>query len=87
MKKYLMTICAFLALSMHSDDLLSIYQEALEKDPNYNLNKADLDISGEFLKQARSGLGPRLSLSVEPIGMNTTRKEFFKMTTTLFHIT
>jgi outer membrane protein len=63
MKKYLMTICAFLALSMHSDDLLSIYQEALEKDPNYNLNKADLDISGEFLKQARSGLGPRLSLS------------------------
>jgi len=58
-----MTICAYLALSMHSDDLLSIYQEALEKDPNYNLNKADLDISGEFLKQARSGLGPRLSLS------------------------
>ena len=63
MKKYLITICAFLTLSLHSDDLLSIYQEALEKDPNYNLNKADLDISGEFLKQARSGLGPRLSLS------------------------
>lgn len=63
MKKYFLTLLALFALSGKGDDLLSVYQEALEKDPNYNLNKADLDLSSEFLKQARSGLGPRLTLS------------------------
>lgn len=58
-------LIAFIVASqiVSSDDLLSVYEEALEKDPNYNLNKADLQLNKEYLNQARSALGPRLNLS------------------------
>ena len=58
-------LIAFIVASqiVSSDDLLSVYEEALEKDPNFNLNKADLQLNKEYLNQARSALGPRLNLS------------------------
>ena len=58
-------LIAFIVASqiVSSDDLLSVYKEALEKDPNFNLNKADLQLNKEYLNQARSALGPRLNLS------------------------
>ena len=52
-----------LAFNVAANDLLSIYQEALEKDPDFNAKKADLKISKEYLNQARSGLLPQLRFS------------------------
>ena len=43
--------------------MLSIYEEALEKDPDFNAKKADLKISKEFFNQARSGLLPQVRFS------------------------
>jgi outer membrane protein len=48
---------------MFSNDLLSIYKEALEKDPEFNSKKADLAISKEFLNQSRSGLLPQVRVT------------------------
>ncbi len=48
---------------MFSNDLLSIYKEALDKDPEFNSKKADLAISKEFLNQSRSGLLPQVRVS------------------------
>lgn len=62
--KRIILIAFFVASQIvSSDDLMSVYEEALEKDPNYNLNKADLQLNKEYLNQARSALGPRLNLS------------------------
>ena len=64
MMKRIILIAFFVASQIvSSDDLMSVYEEALEKDPNYNLNKADLQLNKEYLNQARSALGPRLNLS------------------------
>ena len=43
--------------------MLSIYNEALDKDPEFNSRKADLAISKEFLNQSRSGLLPQMRVT------------------------
>ena len=63
MKFYTKFLLLILAFNVTANDLLSIYQEALEKDPDFNAKKADLKISKEYLSQARSGLLPQLRLS------------------------
>ena len=63
MKRIILIAFVVASQIVSSDDLLSVYEEALEKDPNYNLNKADLQLNKEYLNQARSALGPRLNLS------------------------
>ena len=73
MKKLLFLILILTSSLIRSDDLISIYEEALIKDPNFNLNKADLKLNKEFLNQARSALGPRLNLSG-----NTNWNEYYQ---------
>ena len=63
MKFYIKFLLLILTFNVAADDLLSIYQEALEKDPDFNAKKADLKISKEYLNQARSGLLPQLRFS------------------------
>ncbi len=63
MKFYTKFLLLILAFNVTANDLLSIYQEALEKDPDFNAKKADIKISKEYLNQARSGLLPQLRLS------------------------
>ena len=65
----LVTLC----FNLPAENLLEIYQEALEKDPNFNLNKADLELNREYLNQQRSSLGPRLS-----IGGQTNWNEYYQ---------
>ena len=60
MKNLLKLIVISLSFSVFPNDLLSIYEEALDKDPEFNSKKADLAISKEFLNQSRSGLMPQL---------------------------
>tara|TARA_Y100000766_G_scaffold97056_1_gene82796 strand:+ start:1337 stop:2662 length:1326 start_codon:yes stop_codon:yes gene_type:complete len=63
MKFYIKFLLLILTFNVAANDLLSIYQEALEKDPDFNAKKADLKISKEYLNQARSGLLPQLRFS------------------------
>ena len=63
MKFYIKFLLLILTFNVNANDLLSIYQEALEKDPDFNAKKADLKISKEYLNQARSGLLPQLRFS------------------------
>ena len=63
MKNYIKLILFALSFEMFSNDLLSIYKEALDKDPEFNSKKADLAISKEFLNQSRSGLLPQVRVS------------------------
>tara|TARA_B100001029_G_scaffold95152_1_gene78170 strand:- start:22828 stop:24153 length:1326 start_codon:yes stop_codon:yes gene_type:complete len=63
MKFYIKFLLLILTFNVTANDLLSIYQEALEKDPDFNAKKADLKISKEYLNQARSGLLPQLRFS------------------------
>ncbi len=63
MKFYIKFLLLILSFNVVANDLLSIYQEALEKDPDFNAKKADLKISKEYLNQARSGLLPQLRFS------------------------
>ena len=60
MKKFTTLILIFFALNSFSEDLLALYKEALDKDPDFNSKKADLEISQEFLNQSRSLLLPQL---------------------------
>ena len=61
--KNIYLILVTLCFNLPAENLLEIYQEALEKDPNFNLNKADLELNREYLNQQRSSLGPRLTIS------------------------
>ncbi len=61
--KNIYLILVILCFNLPAENLLEIYQEALEKDPNFNLNKADLELNREYLNQQRSSLGPRLTIS------------------------
>ena len=63
MKNYIKFILFALSFEMFSNDLLTIYKEALEKDPEFNSKKADLAISREFLNQSRSGLLPQVRVT------------------------
>lgn len=63
MKNYIKFVLLVLSFEMFSNDLLSIYKEALEKDPEFNSKKADLAISKEFLNQSRSGLLPQVRVT------------------------
>ena len=63
MKNYIKFVQLALSFEMFSNDLLSIYKEALEKDPEFNSKKADLAISKEFLNQSRSGLLPQVRVT------------------------
>ena len=63
MKNLLKLILISLSLEAFSDDLLSIYNEALDKDPEFNSKKADLAISKEFLNQSRSNLLPQVRVT------------------------
>ena len=63
MKNYIKFVLLVLSFEMSSNDLLSIYKEALEKDPEFNSKKADLAISKEFLNQSRSGLLPQVRVT------------------------
>ena len=45
MKFYIKFLLLILSFNVVANDLLSIYQEALEKDPDFNAKKADLKIS------------------------------------------
>ena len=63
MKFYIKFLLLILSFNVVANDLLSIYQEALEKDPDFNAKKADLKISKEYLNQVRSGLLPQLRFS------------------------
>ena len=63
MKNLLKLILISLSFYVFPNDLLSIYEEALDKDPEFNSKKADLAISKEFLNQSRSGLMPQLRVT------------------------
>ena len=63
MKNLFKFILISLTFEAFSDDLLSIYNEALDKDPEYNSKKADLAISKEFLNQSRSNLLPQVRVT------------------------
>ena len=63
MKNLFKLILISLTFEAFSDDLLSIYNEALDKDPEYNSKKADLAISKEFLNQSRSNLLPQVRVT------------------------
>ena len=63
MKNYIKFILFALSFEMFSNNLLTIYKEALEKDPEFNSKKADLAISREFLNQSRSGLLPQVRVT------------------------
>ena len=63
MKYLLKLILISLSFEVFSNDLLSIYKEALDKDPEFNSKKADLAISKESLNQARSGLLPQVRVT------------------------
>jgi len=63
MKYLLKLILISLSFEVFSNDLLSIYKEALEKDPEFNSKKADLAISKESLNQSRSGLLPQVRVT------------------------
>ena len=52
MKYLLKLILISLSFEVFSNDLLSIYKEALDKDPEFNSKKADLAISKESLNQS-----------------------------------
>ena len=56
MKNLLKLIVISLSFTVFPNDLLSIYEEALDKDPEFNSKKADLAISKEFLNQSRLSL-------------------------------
>ena len=71
--KNIYLILVTLCLNLPAENLLEIYQEALEKDPNFNLNKADLKLNKEYLNQQRSNLGPRLT-----IGGQTNWNEYYQ---------
>ena len=62
--KYLLKLTLIsLSFEVFSNDLLSIYREALDKDPEFNSKKADLAISKESLNQSRSGLLPQVRVT------------------------
>ena len=63
MKNYIKLMLIMLSFEVFSNDLLSIYKEALEKDPEFNSKKADLAISKEFLNQSRSNLMPQVRVN------------------------
>ena len=63
MKNLYKLILFSLTFEAFSDDLLSIYNEALDKDPEFNSKKADLAISKEFLNQSRSNLLPQVRVT------------------------
>ena len=63
MKYLLKLILISLSFEVFSNDLLSIYKEALDKDPEFNSKKADLAISKESLNQSRSGLLPQVRVT------------------------
>jgi outer membrane protein len=63
MKYLLKLILISLSFKVFSNDLLSIYKEALDKDPEFNSKKADLAISKESLNQSRSGLLPQVRVT------------------------
>ena len=63
MKNLLKLILISLSFEVFSNDLLSIYKEALDKDPEFNSKKADLAISKESLNQSRSGLLPQVRVT------------------------
>ena len=71
--KNIYLILVTLCFNLPAENLLEIYQEALEKDPNFNLNKADLGLNREYLNQQRSSLGPRLT-----IGGQTNWNEYYQ---------
>ena len=60
MRNILKLILIGLSFEVFSNDLLSVYKEALDKDPEFNSKKADLAISEEFLNQSRSVLLPQM---------------------------
>ena len=63
MKNYIKFLLLAFSFEMFSNDLLSIYKEALVKDPEFNSKKADLAISKEFLNQSRSNLLPQVRVT------------------------
>ena len=63
MKNILKLLLISLSFEVFSNDLLSIYKDALGKDPEFNSKKADLAISKEFLNQSRSGLLPQMRVT------------------------
>ncbi len=63
MKNYIKFLLLAFSFEMFSNDLLSIYREALDKDPEFNSKKADLAISKEFLNQSRSNLLPQVRVT------------------------
>ena len=63
MKNILKLLLISLSFEVFSNDLLSIYKEALGKDPEFNSKKADLAISKEFLNQSRSVLLPQMRVT------------------------
>ena len=63
MRNILKLILIGLSFEIFSNDLLSVYKEALDKDPEFNSKKADLAISEEFLNQSRSGLLPQMRIT------------------------
>ena len=63
MKYLLKLILISLSFEVFSNDLLSIYKEALDKDPEFNSKKADLAISKESLNQSRSWLLPQVRVT------------------------
>ena len=71
--KNIYLILVTLCFNLPAENLLEIYEEALKKDPNFNLNKADLELNREYLNQQRSSLGPRLT-----IGGQTNWNEYYQ---------
>ena len=63
MKKFATFVLIFFTLNLFSEDLLTLYQEALDRDPDFNSKRADLEITKEFFNQSKSLLMPQLRLN------------------------
>ena len=84
-EKFIQTYTYQLTFEAFSDDLLSIYNEALGKSENLIL-KADLAISKEFLNQSRSNLLPQVRVTGGTNWNDITKIGSYKMITTPFHM-
>ena len=64
MKKIAWLLCAsFAAAPLCAADLMQVYRDAQDNDPNYAAAQASLDAGREKMPQGRAGLLPSLTLS------------------------
>ena len=58
-----LVLISFISLPLASENLLDIYNEALDNDPQYKSSEYSLLAGKEFVVQGRAGLLPNVTLS------------------------